>query len=73
MIRIMEVTMLEEKNHKKSTTADMLTGGIMVLGIGLLFLLINLGVLPDLGRTWPLFLIIVGGALIVGATMKKRK
>ena len=65
--------MLEEKNHKKSTTADMLTGGIMVLGIGLLFLLINLGVLPDLGRTWPLFLIIVGGALIVGATMKKRK
>ncbi len=65
--------MLEEKNHKKSTTADMLTGGIMVLGIGLLFLLINLGVLPDLGRTWPLFLIIVGGALIVGATVKKRK
>lgn len=42
-----------------------LTGGIIVLGIGLLFLLVNLDVIPPMRKSWPIFLIIVGIALVV--------
>jgi hypothetical protein len=42
-----------------------LTGGIIVLGIGVFFLLANLEVIPPVHKTWPIFLIVVGIALIV--------
>ena len=36
-------------------------GGIILLAIGLLFLLNNLGIIPyDIGDLWPVFLILVG-------------
>lgn len=44
----------------------MLTGGIIVLGIGVVFLLERLHIIPHIGDMWPLFPIIVGIALIVG-------
>jgi hypothetical protein len=45
-----------------------LTGGLILVGIGTLFLLKKLGIFPglDIGDLWPLILIIVGLALIVG-------
>ncbi|MDH3892055.1 MAG: DUF5668 domain-containing protein [candidate division Zixibacteria bacterium] len=48
----------------------MLVGGVIVLGVGLIFLLSNMGVLPHIGQMWPMFPIIVGVALIVGAFYK---
>ncbi len=42
-----------------------LTGGLIVLGVGLFFLLVNLEVIPPVRKTWPIFLIIVGIALLI--------
>ena len=50
-----------------------LIGGLITLGVGLIFLLINLDILPDIGRMWPLFPIIVGVALIIGSFYKGKK
>jgi len=44
-----------------------LVGGIIVAGIGLVFLLSNLDVIPHIGKTWPLILVVVGFALLIGA------
>jgi len=52
-------------NHKDER--GKLVGGIIVAGIGLIFLLSNLDVIPHMGKTWPLILIVVGFALLVGA------
>ncbi len=60
----------EKKPHGES---DRLVGGSIVLGIGLVFLLSNLGVLPDFGKVWPLVLVIVGAALIAGALFKRKQ
>ncbi len=48
-------------------------GGLIVLGVGVIFLLSNLGYIPDMGDMWPLFPIVVGIALIVGGLMRKGK
>jgi cytochrome c-type biogenesis protein CcmH/NrfF len=48
-----------------------LVGGIIVAGIGLVFLLSNLDIIPHIGRTWPLILIVVGFALLVGALRRR--
>lgn len=47
-------------------------GGIIVLGIGLYFLAWRMDYIPAPGDSWPMFLIIVGIALIVGNLMKRR-
>ena len=51
----------------------MLVGGLITLGIGIFFLLVNLGVLSSIGELWPMFPIIVGVSLIVGAFYKGKK
>lgn len=51
----------------------MLTGGLITLGIGLIFLLSNLGILPDIGEMWPLIPVVVGIALIIGSFYKGKK
>ena len=51
----------------------MLIGGLITLGIGLVFLLSNLGIMPNIGQMWPMFPIIVGVALIIGAFYKDKK
>lgn len=43
------------------------TGGIILLGIGLIFFLSNLNIIPDIGDSWPLFLIVIGIAMLYGA------
>ena len=52
---------------KKSKGNGSMTAGFIMIGIGLVFLLSNMGVIPDIDETWPLFLIIVGAALLIGA------
>ena len=52
---------------KKRGGNDQLVGGLIVLGIGVLFLLIELDLIPNLGKMWPLFPIIVGLAMVLGS------
>ena len=49
-----------------------ITGGLIVLGLGLLFLARNLGWIPGFQVIWPVVLIVVGVALILGGFRKKR-
>ncbi|MGH9866631.1 MAG: LiaI-LiaF-like domain-containing protein [Candidatus Polarisedimenticolia bacterium] len=60
------------QDTKREDARGMLIGGLIVLGVGTLFLLHNLGIIPDMDVIWPLFPIIVGIALIVGALLKMR-
>ena len=48
----------------------MLIGGLITLGVGLIFLLINLGILPEMRDMWPMIPIIVGVSLIIGSFCK---
>lgn len=49
------------------------TGGFILIGLGLIFLLSNLNLIPGLHRTWPLFLIVIGAALVFGALRKRNE
>lgn len=62
----------EEKKKKKDKTKGTITAGFIMVGIGFVFLLSNLNIIPDLGEMWPLFLIIVGAALLIGAFRDKK-
>lgn len=55
------------QRHEGDDKRGMLVGGLVVTGIGAFFLLSNLGLIPDVGELWPVFLIIVGVALILGS------
>ena len=63
-------------NHKKKTDDErsgMIIGGIITLGVGVLFLLYNLDVIPGMDYMWPIIPIIVGISLIIGAFFKSKK
>lgn len=60
------------ENEKDAARHGMLTGGLIVFGVGVLFLLDELDIIPDIGKMWPIFPIIVGLALIIGALYKGR-
>ncbi len=51
----------------------MRVGGMITLGIGILFLLSNLHILPSIAKMWPMFPIIVGISLIIGSFFKNKK
>lgn len=57
--------MQEVDTDKTKSNSYNLTGGLIVLGIGIFFLLVNLEILPPVHKSWPLILIAVGVALIV--------
>jgi len=59
------------KEEEKEDRHGMVIGGIIVLGIGIVFLLGNLRIIPHIGAMWPLILVVVGIALLVGAIVKK--
>jgi uncharacterized membrane protein HdeD (DUF308 family) len=61
------------QQHQESDRHWNLIGGIIVLGVGLVFLLSNLRVIPDLVRMWPLLLVVVGVALLIGALLGRDK
>lgn len=61
-----------EKKQDGNSGVD-ITGGIIITGIGILFLLINLDILPGIGDVWPAIIIIVGLALIVRNLTERKK
>lgn len=46
--------------------------GIIILGVGVIFLLSNWGIIPSMHYTWPLILIVVGLAFLFGAGRKHK-
>lgn len=58
--------MTEERDDRHGK----LTGGIILIGIGLVFLLSNWGIIPDFSESWPIVIIAIGFALILGARRK---
>lgn len=58
--------MTEEKDDRHGK----LIGGIILIGIGLVFLLSNWGIIPDFSESWPIVLVVIGFALILGARRK---
>jgi hypothetical protein len=58
-------------HEEKDDRHGMVIGGLIVLGVGLIFLLSNLDIIPDLGKMWPLILVVIGVALLAGAIFKK--
>jgi len=51
----------------------MVIGGLIVLGLGVVVLFGNLEIIPDFGTMWPLVLVVIGIALLIGAVVKKDK
>ena len=62
-----------DEKKKKSKDKGSITAGFIMIGMGLVFLLSNMGIIPDLGEMWPLFLIIVGASLLIGALRYKKE
>ncbi len=61
------------EHHHERQDRGPLIGGLIVLGLGVLFLLINLDILPGWRIVWPVVLIVVGLALIIAAIGRKKK
>jgi len=59
-------------SHKDDRSGRVI-GGLIVLGLGVIFLLSELDVIPDLGKMWPLILVVIGIALLAGAVVKREK
>jgi hypothetical protein len=59
-----------EENNKKNNRSGTITGALILIFLGVAFLLINFGVLPDWGDSWPIFIIVIGLALIIGTFAK---
>lgn len=64
---------MDEIKSKHKDQSGNYIGGIILIGVGVLFLLVNFDVIPGLEDSWPIFIIIVGLAIIVGAMTKKKK
>ncbi len=61
---------MDDKSEKEDRYG-MVIGGLIVLGLGIVFLLANLEIIPDFGTMWPLVLVVIGIAILVGAVVKK--
>ena len=64
---------MNQNNEKDETRHGLIIGGIILIGIGGVFLAINMGWMPFVGDSWPVIPIIVGIALIIGAFTRSRE
>ncbi len=62
----------QKKKDEDKDNSGMVIGGVIIAGVGILFLLVNFDVIPNLGKTWPIFLVILGIALLAGGIIKRR-
>jgi uncharacterized membrane protein AbrB (regulator of aidB expression) len=63
--------MSDKKPNKQKDPRGKMVSGIILLGIGVVFLLNNFDILV-IDESWPLIIIIVGLALLVGALFRKQ-
>jgi uncharacterized membrane protein HdeD (DUF308 family) len=64
---------MENEKKKQEDRSGLMIGGSIMIGIGALFLLINLDILPNMGESWPIIIIVIGLALIIGGIAKKKR
>jgi len=64
---------VETQGKKDSDWRGGVMGGVIMLGVGTLFLLSNLDLIPDIHVTWPVIVMIVGLALILGSLRRGQK
>jgi len=64
---------MNDKKKKQNDRSGPMIGGSIMIGIGLIFLLINLDILPNMGDSWPIIIIVIGIALIIGGFVKKKR
>jgi len=53
--------------------SGLIIGGSILIGVGLLFFLVNLDILPGFHKSWPVFIIIVGLSLLLGSLGKRKR
>ncbi len=58
---------------KNSSREGSITGGIILLGLGLFFLALQMDWIPYLGRSWPIVLIVLGVAILAGSLRSRRR
>jgi hypothetical protein len=72
--RIQKGTMMGNNgNDKTEERSGLIIGGSIMIGVGILFLLVNLDLIPGFRDMWPIFIIIVGLALIIGSIVRGKK
>jgi hypothetical protein len=62
---------MEKSKSCKESVPGRYFAGFVLLGLGILFLLTNWGIIPSLHRTWPLILIVIGLAFLLGLGGKR--
>lgn len=65
--------MKNKPEAKRDDRSGPLIGGCILIGFGLLFLLINLDILPSIAESWPIIIIIIGLALIIGGFAGRKR
>jgi hypothetical protein len=68
----MEVVDMSDKKADEDRRG-VLIGGLIALGVGLVFLLSNLDILPEIGEMWPAIPIVVGISLVIGSFYNGKK
>jgi putative Mn2+ efflux pump MntP len=70
---VVEEKMKDKPEGKRDDRSAPLIGGCILIGFGLLFLLINLDILPSIAESWPIIIIIIGLALIIGGFAGRKR
>lgn len=65
------MNMKEDKNNISRRRP--VISGFILLGLGIYLQLWSMDLIPDFDKTWPLFIIIIGLALIFGTFTRKRE
>jgi len=60
-------------NCKKDERGSTIYSGLIILGIGLYFLAVNFEILPPVGESWPIILVVLGLSMIIGSFFKRKK
>ncbi|MGI9147532.1 MAG: LiaF transmembrane domain-containing protein [Chloroflexota bacterium] len=67
----MQTTQDERRTHQRHHPSAW-GSGVVLIGVGLVFLLVNAGLLPTIGNWWALFLLIPALVLLVNAWARYR-
>lgn len=64
---------MNEVKSEAETKRGLLIGGIILIGLGVFFLMVQQGWITMLTHSWPVILIIIGVALLIGSLTRSRQ